>query len=61
MVCLRAQDQLKQIRSVTDPSGPITSLWLTSMAKKPITAGRKGMKVMTMMSTICAKYEAERL
>ena len=24
MVCLRAQDQLKQIRSTTAPSGPIT-------------------------------------
>ncbi len=88
MVCLRAHDQLKQIRSVTDPSRSITysggsgietddswassiigcdeaeptkPVWLTSIVKKPITAGRKSIKVTTMVPNACANMKPEGL
>lgn len=88
MVCLRAHDQLKQTRSVTDPSGSITysggsgletddsralskigcddaaptkPVWLTSRVKKPITAGRKSIKVTIRVHRGSRQHDAEWL
>jgi hypothetical protein len=88
MICLRAHDQLKQIRSVTEPSASIVysggsgletedtralseigddeavsaqPVWLTSIVKTPITAGRKGIKATGRIHKGSRRNDAKRL